>query len=187
MMRSEQVWETDMRTTILAALATLAAGGAWADYRVDMNRIDVRGVGAPIGTIAVTEDAGGVRLTPDLKGLPPGTHGFHVHQFANCGARERNGAVVAGDLAGDHWDPEHHGHHGAPGGQGHRGDLPVLTVGADGSARQPITVKGVKLSELRNKSFVIHAGGDNQSDEPKPNGGGGDRIACGVVQAGEKP
>ena len=175
-----------MRTTMLAALAALAAGGAWADYRVDMNRIDVKGVGAPIGTLVVSEDAGGIRIAPDLKGLPPGSHGFHVHQFANCGARERGGAILAGDLAGDHWDPDHKGHHGAPG-SGHRGDLPPLVVSSDGTAKQAVTVKGVKLGELRNKSFVIHAGGDNQSDQPKPNGGGGDRIACGVVQAGEKP
>ena len=39
----------------------------------------------------------------------------------------------------------------------------------------------------RDKSLVLHGGGDNHSDQPKPNGGGGDRIACGVVQAGEKP
>lgn len=176
-----------MRRMILATLAAVAAGGAWADYRVDMNLVDVRGVGAPLGTIVVTEDPGGIKLTPELKGLPPGSHGFHVHQFANCGARERNGSVVAADLAGDHWDPDHKGHHGAPGGGGHRGDLPPLVVGPDGAARQPITVKGIKLSDLRNKSLVVHQGGDNQSDQPKPNGGGGERIACGVVQAGEKP
>lgn len=29
---------------------------------------------------------------------------------------------------------------------------------------------------------MIHAGSDNYSDDPKPLGGGGDRIACGVIQ-----
>jgi Cu-Zn family superoxide dismutase len=29
---------------------------------------------------------------------------------------------------------------------------------------------------------MIHAGGDNYSDTPKPLGGGGERIACGVVK-----
>ena len=29
---------------------------------------------------------------------------------------------------------------------------------------------------------MIHAGGDNYSDQPKPNGGGGARIACGVIE-----
>jgi len=177
-----------MRTTaILAALAAAAAGTAAADYRVDMNAIDVKGVGAPVGTVVISEDAGGVRLAPNLKGLPPGEHGFHVHEFPNCGAREKDGKVVAGDLAGGHWDPDKHGKHGMPGGDGHRGDLPPLKVGADGTARDAVTVKGLKLSDLRDKSLMVHAGGDNGSDQPKPNGGGGDRIACGVIQAGAKP
>jgi Cu-Zn family superoxide dismutase len=29
---------------------------------------------------------------------------------------------------------------------------------------------------------MIHAGGDNYSDTPKPLGGGGDRLVCGVVK-----
>jgi superoxide dismutase, Cu-Zn family len=28
---------------------------------------------------------------------------------------------------------------------------------------------------------MIHAGGDNYADAPKPLGGGGARVACGVV------
>jgi len=28
---------------------------------------------------------------------------------------------------------------------------------------------------------MIHAGGDNYSDQPEPLGGGGGRIACGVA------
>ncbi len=31
-------------------------------------------------------------------------------------------------------------------------------------------------------AIMVHAGGDNYSDDPKPLGGGGDRIACGVIQ-----
>jgi len=175
-----------MKTTIFAALALVAAPSAFADYRVDVNAVDVKGVGAPLGTVTLAEAGDGVTITPNLHGLPPGEHGFHIHEFANCGAREQDGKMVAAGLAGNHWDPEHKGHHGAPGGAGHRGDLPVLVVGKDGSAKQPVTVHGMKLTELRNKAIVVHAGGDNQSDQPKPNGGGGDRIACGVIQAAEK-
>jgi superoxide dismutase, Cu-Zn family len=28
---------------------------------------------------------------------------------------------------------------------------------------------------------MIHAGGDNYADQPQPLGGGGARIACGVI------
>ena len=38
------------------------------------------------------------------------------------------------------------------------------------------------VSALRGKSVVIHAGGDNYSDQPQPLGGGGARIACGVIE-----
>jgi Cu-Zn family superoxide dismutase len=39
-----------------------------------------------------------------------------------------------------------------------------------------------KLSEVKGKALMIHAGGDNFSDQPKPLGGGGERIACGIIQ-----
>jgi len=29
---------------------------------------------------------------------------------------------------------------------------------------------------------MIHAGSDNYADEPKPLGGGGSRVACGVIE-----
>jgi Cu-Zn family superoxide dismutase len=61
----------------------------------------------------------------------------------------------------------------------------VIEVSAQGTATKPVASERLALSELRNKALVIHQGGDNATDTP-PNGGGGTRIACGVVQAGEK-
>ena len=84
-----------------------AAGVAIADYKVDMNAIDIKGVGASLGTIKVSAaPKGGVLFTPDLKGLPAGTHGFHVHEFANCGAKEKDGKMEPGEMAGGHYDPK---------------------------------------------------------------------------------
>ena len=40
----------------------------------------------------------------------------------------------------------------------------------------------IKLSEIKGRSLMIHAGGDNYSDDPKPLGGGGARVACGVIE-----
>ena len=37
------------------------------------------------------------------------------------------------------------------------------------------------LKDLPGRALVIHAGGDNYSDYPEPAGGGGERIACGVI------
>ena len=37
------------------------------------------------------------------------------------------------------------------------------------------------MDDLEGRAVMIHAGGDNYSDQPKPLGGGGARVACGVV------
>jgi len=39
----------------------------------------------------------------------------------------------------------------------------------------------LKVSDMRGRALIIHKSGDNYSDEPNKLGGGGDRIACGVV------
>ncbi len=67
-------------------------------------------------------------------------------------------------------------------GKGHLGDLPVLTVGADGTASTAVTAPRLKMSDVKGRSLMIHAGGDNYSDQPAPLGGGGARVACGVVK-----
>jgi Cu-Zn family superoxide dismutase len=169
----------------LGALFAIAAASASAQQRVDMTLIDAKGVGAPIGTIEfAAAKGGGVVFTPMLKGLPPGEHGFHVHEFANCGAKEKDGKLSPGEMAGEHYDPKKTHKHEGPMGKGHMGDLPPLTVDAQGNATQSVTAPHLALKDLRRKALVIHEGGDNLSDQPKPNGGGGTRIACGVV--GEK-
>lgn len=166
---------------LTAALAT--AGLAGADYKIDMNAIDIKGVGASVGTIKVAADPkGGVVITPDLKGLPPGEHGFHIHERANCSAAQKDGKLEPGEGAGPHFDPQKTHKHLGPKGGGHLGDMPVLNVKADGTATEPVTVATLKLKDFPNRSLMIHAGGDNYSDQPKPNGGGGTRIACGVVE-----
>jgi len=38
-----------------------------------------------------------------------------------------------------------------------------------------------KLDEVKNRSLMIHVGGDNYADKPEPLGGGGARYACGVI------
>jgi Cu-Zn family superoxide dismutase len=174
------------RTPVLVALSALAvSSAAFADYKVEMNAIDARGIGASVGSVKITQGPNGVVLAPDLKGLPPGDHGFHVHEKASCAAATKDGKLEPGEGAGPHFDPKKTHKHAGPAGGGHMGDLPVLKVGADGTATAPMTLSGLKVKDFSNRSLMIHAGGDNYTDEPA-NGGGGARIACGMVQAGEK-
>ena len=69
-----------------AAVLLFVAGQALADLSIPMHKVDENGVGAPVGTVSVTTSPHGVVLTPDLKGLAPGMHGFHVHQNPSCDA-----------------------------------------------------------------------------------------------------
>ena len=140
------------------------------------------GDGKEIGTIKVQDTAYGALLTPSLRDLPPGLHGFHVHEHGHCGPAEKEGKMTAGMAAGNHYDPEKTGKHLGPYGAGHLGDLPPLVVDADGTATLPVLAPRLKVKDLKERSLMIHAGSDNYSDQPKPLGGGGARIACGVVK-----
>lgn len=96
----------------------------------------------------------------------------------------REGREEAGGPGGPggHYDPQKTGKHEGPKGKGHLGDLPALVVGEDGKpkARKRVAPR-LKASDLEGRSLMIHEGGDNYSDKPKPLGGGGNRIACGVI------
>lgn len=148
---------------------------------VEMHLIDAKGAKAAIGIVTITPNPMGLTLTPNLKGLPPGSRGFHIHENGDCGPGDKDGVMAAGMAAGGHFDPEKTGKHKGPGSTGHKGDLPVLLVAADGTAKTPVSVNWLLMQEVSGRSIVIHAGGDNFSDTPAPLGGGGARIACGVI------
>jgi Cu-Zn family superoxide dismutase len=162
---------------VLAALPVFAA-----EVVVQMNLITEQGIGKSIGTVTISEGPGGLVFTPQLTDLAPGVHGFHVHQNADCSMGRKDGKPVAGLAAGGHFDPAKTGKHEGPHGKGHLGDLPVLTVGADGRAVTPVTAPRLKLADVHGRSLMIHAGGDNYADQPAPLGGGGARVACGMIQ-----
>jgi Cu-Zn family superoxide dismutase len=152
------------------------------EWVIRVHRTDASGIGEALGTITASQNAYGTLLTPDLNGLEPGVHGFHVHQKPECAPAEKDGKSVPGLAAGGHYDPTKSGRHEGPYGNGHIGDLPPLYVARDGAATVPVLAPRVKLADLEGRSLMIHAGGDNFSDEPKKLGGGGARSACGVVK-----
>ena len=168
----------------LAALAVvLVCQSALADgpVVVTLAEVNASGGSAVVGTVSVNTSPYGLVFTPDLKGLAPGIHGFHVHMNPSCATTEADGKKVPGGAAGPHYDPLKSGKHGEPWGDGHLGDLPALYVAADGTATQPVLAPRLKLADLAGRSLMIHAGGDNHADHPMPLGGGGARVACGVV------
>ncbi|WP_150304480.1 superoxide dismutase family protein [Pseudomonas saliphila] len=167
----------------LALGAMLSAGAAHAaSTDVTMNQVSGDGVGKSIGEVTISETEHGLVFTPKLSDLPAGIHGFHVHENGSCEPGTDNGEKVAAKAAGGHFDPEKTGEHHGPYGEGHLGDLPALYVDEDGNADYPVLAPRIKkLEEIKGRALMIHAGGDNHSDDPKPLGGGGERIACGVI------
>ncbi|PYM07052.1 MAG: superoxide dismutase, partial [Candidatus Rokuibacteriota bacterium] len=90
--------------------------------------------------------------------------------------------------AGGHFNPEgrKHGQQNPEG--AHAGDLPNLTVSADGSANVELLARDVVLGSETNShslfpptgtSLVIHANADDGKTDPAGNAGA--RIACGVI------
>jgi len=148
---------------------------------VTMNNVDANGVATPAGTIDIQATQYGVLFTPNLKGLPPGIHGFHLHTNPNCGPAMQDGKMVAGLAAGGHFDPANTGKHEGPWGNGHLGDLPALYVDNSGNATYPVLAPRLRMSDIKGHSLMVHAGGDNHSDHPAMLGGGGARIVCGVT------
>lgn len=167
----------------LIAIASLAAGhlALAAEITVNVNAAEKAGDGVAIGTVRIVETAYGLAFYPALKGLPAGLHGFHVHEKPSCAPGDNNGTVTPAFGAGGHLDPVGTKKHGEPWGDGHLGDLPPLFVAADGTATSPVLAPRLKLADVKNRSLMVHAGGDNHADHPAPLGGGGTRVACGVI------
>ena len=149
---------------------------------VQINLVSVDGAPQPIGQVTLSETPYGVLFTPKLTSLPAGVHGFHVHENGSCDVAMKDGKKGAALAAGGHFDPKRTGKHLGPYADGHLGDLPAIYVTAKGDADYPVLAPRIKkISDIKGRALMIHAGGDNHADMPMPLGGGGDRVACGVI------
>lgn len=166
-----------------ALLVTMlfTSGAAMANVVVPISLVDASGATSDAGNVTISESSHGLVFTPTLKGLTPGQHGFHVHENGSCAPKEKDGKMVPALAAGGHYDPQKTGKHGTPWGDGHLGDLPALYVAADGTATTPVLAPRLKMADMKGRSLMVHVGGDNHADHPAPLGGGGARMACGVI------
>jgi Cu-Zn family superoxide dismutase len=137
-----------------------------------------------IGTISFRDSQNGLIVEPRLAGLDAGPHAAHVHERPSCAASEATpGEKVAAGGAGDHYDPDRTNVHAGPYGAGHRGDLPNLTIEADGGATIPVLAPRLTTSELRGRALIIHAGADRYGDHAAhQHGSGGARAYCGLIE-----
>jgi Cu-Zn family superoxide dismutase len=171
-----------MKIRFLAiAPALLAAAILWAQSTpMTAHAALTDASGKSVGTATITEAAGGVKITATLSGLPPGTHGIHIHAVGKCEAPSFM-------TAGGHFNPDSKQHGMKNPNGAHAGDLPNFDVAADGSATVNALAAHVTLGEGANSLFheggtalVIHASADDYMTDPSGNSGA--RIACGVIQ-----
>ncbi len=120
---------------------------------------------------------GNVEVQVDLTGVPPGVHGFHVHEKGDCGNNATN--------AGGHFNPTGMVH-GAPDAVSHHaGDFGNVTADANGEVHTRLTTHSISLkagdaTNALGRAVVLHEKADDLVSQPSGNAGA--RIACGVIQ-----
>ncbi len=171
-----------MKNIILFASLCMLSSVTFAHDSVSVSMVDLNS-GKKLGNVTISYNKYGTVFSPNLSGMPPGMHGFHLHANGSCKSATKNGKRVLGGAAGGHYDPKKTGKHGFPWSENnHLGDLPGLYVDKKGRATTPVLAPRVRLRDVDGLALMVHAGGDNHSDRPKKLGGGGARIACGVIK-----
>lgn len=138
--------------------------------------------GATIGAVQLSQNAAGVvQLTVSGSGLTAGDHGIHIHATGKCEG-------PAFTSAGGHFNPTAR-KHGFDSTEGpHAGDLPNLTVAANGtysyvetSDRVSALAGATSLFDADGSALVVHAAVDDHVTDPTGNSGA--RVACAVLAA----
>ncbi len=130
------------------------------------------------GVVQLMETTNGVHLMGEIKGLKPGEHGFHIHQFGDLRSAD-------GSSAGGHYNPHGEKHGGPDSPMHHEGDLGNIKASGDGVAKINATVEGVHLHFVIGRALVVHADADDLKTDPS--GNSGKRVGVGVIGVAAPP
>jgi Cu-Zn family superoxide dismutase len=135
--------------------------------------------GSPaVGMAHFQENAdGSVEVHLEMTNVPPGQHGFHIHDKGDCGDN--------GNAAGGHFNPTSMPH-GAPDAVSHHsGDFGNVTADANGKVDARFTTHSITVSpgerSVVGHAVIVHGNPDDLTTQPS--GNAGPRIACGVAEA----
>lgn len=184
---------TQAKKPVAIALVALGAAAAFMlGSRADADSSTSAGhailvdtAGSAVGKVKLISAGTRVEAFVEASGLTPGFHGFHVHAVGRCEAPFTS--------AGGHYNPGSAGH------REHAGDLPILLVNRDGTAKASFTTDRLTVAQLFDadgSAIVVHADPDNYAHIPArysatgpdattlATGDAGGRVACGVVLPG---
>ena len=130
-----------------------------------MAAAEVRGDGI-WGAVRFRRVRGGTLVTADIRGMPDGFHGFHIHTGTDCGG------VDFADAMG-HYNPTGAQH------PNHAGDLPPL-LSSGGRAFLSLVTGRFTVPEVMGRTVIIHR--DPDDFHTQPSGNSGPMIACGVIR-----
>jgi len=170
-----------MRATVLmTVIVSLCSAVAFGQAKAPMAKAELHNSqGQLVGIATFSEGVNGVSVVAQVQNLPPGYHGFHIHEMGKCEPPDFKSA-------GEHFNPQGTQHGLADPKGPHAGDLPSLLVAPDGVGMIVTLAPMVTLKDGKNSLF--HSGGTalvihSQPDDltTNPSGESGSRIACGVI------
>jgi len=174
---SMRAWSIILGSAACLAAMGCASFGFMAQRPDALCRLSPVGAGGAAGRVTFTQKDGYVLVEAVLDGLKPGLHGFHAHEKGDC-------AGVGALAAGGHFDPTLQPH--GPGAEegSHLGDLGNLLADAQGHAKLSLRDRWIRLSgpnSILGRALIVQAEPDDLHSQPS--GGGGERIACGIILA----
>lgn len=132
-----------------------------------------------LGQATLQETPEGLHVKVNFENIPPGKHGFHIHEGGSC--------AEEGKAAGGHYNPDNlpHGHVIEKGlAHVHAGDFGNVEIGADGKGKLELTAKGLTITaashNVLGRTFILH---DKEDDFGQPTGNAGGRIGCGIIES----
>jgi len=157
---------------VIVSIALAASSQSFGEtLRADMATATLSGAGPGIGTVTISDSAKGAQIKVSLHGLSPGVHAFHVHQNPSCAPGPINGKIVPAGAAGDHFGMTA-GMDMSSGAMAPLGDLPSLTVKADGTDTETLLAPRLtNVARLEGHPVIIHAGDGTTA-----------RFACGLLR-----